>query len=296
MQLTTFLLTTSLFTPPAPSEEYAQTLDEIAQLNQGINAGEQLRPALFDALASLPLHTPTLAADPEGQAVRVRAQLNLARSYLSAEDHESASGVMDEVIRSTVGETLPVEEFGPSLTALHAEREAALAGQGRASIAVDCKVDCRVFVNERLREGVTEGLYLGVYRVWIEVDDAVGPAKPLVVAVRLSAPDEVATVDYDPFPKIRLTPAPRPAPAPKRVMPREAELALLVIGIGAASVGGLLVGMKEDRTEGRTIAGVSLAAVGGAMAVLGGVTLGVDEVRIGRARGRVAMAAWTMNF
>src|SRR5690606_421503 len=122
-----------------PEQDYLATVAEVEALDARINVGEAVRTELFDALSDLTRYAPDLADDPAAREVRTRAQLNLARSYLSSGEHDSANGIMDEVIRSTIGEDLPIAEFGPSLVKLHAERVAALEERGTAELEVVCR-------------------------------------------------------------------------------------------------------------------------------------------------------------
>ncbi|HLT36743.1 MAG TPA: hypothetical protein VK034_10665 [Enhygromyxa sp.] len=269
-------------------EDYQQALREIEALSEAINAGEPVRDALFDALAAVTRHAPLLAEDSQARAIRTRAQLNLARTYLSDGASASAAGVMDEILRSTIGEQLPVDEFGPSLVALHAERLAALTDAGTASIELRCRVPCRAYVNERAVGRRVDGLYLGIYRVWIEAVDERGSQLDWV---RLSEPNQTRVVEF----RGSLSVPAEAAPPPARVLPRAAQIALLAIGGGLATAGGLLLGHAGDDPD-RTIVGATLTGLGGAALLFGGVTLGVDEIRIGKAHGRQAMLIWQMNF
>lgn len=278
----------------SPSTSYEQAVREVEALNEAINAGEPVRDRLFDALASFTRYAPLLAADPEARAIRARGQLNLARTYLSDGASASAAGVMDEVLRSTIGEPLPVDEFGPSLAALHAEREAALTAAGTAGIEVRCQVPCRAYVDERAIGGRVDGLYLGLYRVWIEAIDEQIDGRVQLEWVKLSEPGRIYTVEF-------LASAPTSielAPAPARVLPRAVEIALLAIGGGIVTAGGLALGHAGhgDGGRGRTIAGAALTGLGGAALLIGGLTLGVDEIRLGKTHGRQAMLIWRMNF
>lgn len=288
---------TELDTVPA---SYEQMLAEVEALNEAINAGEPVRDRLFDALAKFPRHAPLLAADPAARAIRARAQLNLARTYLAEGAHESAAGVMDEILRSTKGEALPVAEYGPSLAALYQQRRAALERAGTAAIDVRCHVPCRVYINERATRPRADDLYLGIYRVWIEPIHSVGTVGPNGPSgdsrdfqnewVKLSQPGQTVILDFR-----RPEPAESVGHRRERVMPRAAEIALLVAGASAVSVGSLTLGLA-DGARGRRIAGATLTGLGGAALLIGGITLSVDEVRIGQAHGHQAMLAWQVTF
>ncbi|MFO7567251.1 MAG: hypothetical protein R6X02_31695 [Enhygromyxa sp.] len=273
-----------------------QTLREVEALNEAINAGEPVREQLFDALARFRHYAPVLAADPEARAVRARAQLNLARTYLSDGATASAAGIVDEVLRSTIGEELPVEEFGPSLAALHAERRAALERGGTASIQFDCRVPCQAYVNERAVGGRIDGLYLGIYRIWI---DAVGlpEAEEFHVEwIKLSKPNQTYTVEFVVFSPSSSADHPRDRPRLDRLMPRPVEIALLAAGGSIATTGAVMLGLRGDRGGSSVIAGAALTGLGAAALIVGGTTLAIDEVRLGPSRGRQAMLVWRMNF
>lgn len=303
MHVPTALFTAILLAPPALMTEpppagraYEEIIASVGELNEGINVGDPVRTELFDALAELPAYAPTLAEDPEHRAIRTRAQLNLARSYLSAGENDSASGVMDEVLRSTIGEEVPVEEFGPSLMALHADRLAALEAGGTGQLTVNCQFPCRVFVNERLASEEVEGLYLGVYRVWVEGADDKVAGKVHFTRVQLNELDQTVTVDFVPYPKPKPRPVPQTVPQPTRLLARGSEIAIMVLGLGAATIGTVVLATNPYDSQTRTIVGATIAGLGGVALISGAVTLSVDEVRLGQWRGRQATLAWTMQF
>jgi hypothetical protein len=295
MQLQTLTLAAILLGAPPTSPGLAKTVAEVEALSEAINAGEPVREQLFDALAQFRRHAPALAADPAAREVRSRAQLNLARTYLSDGATLSAAGVMDEVLRSTIGEQLPIDEFGPSLAALHAERRAALEQAGTASIELNCQVPCRAYVNERAVGSRVEGLYLGIYRIWIDADGVPEADEFHVEWVKLSEADRTYVVDFRVFttPERR---GPGERPIVDRVLPRPVEIALLTVGGAVVSAGGVMLGLNQHDERTQTIAGATLTGIGGAAMLIGGVTLAVDEVRIGQAHGRQAMLVWRMNF
>lgn len=302
MQIQALLLVATLLAPEPASERptqssYDEMLAQVEALTEAINAGEPVRDQLFDALANFPRHAPRLATDPAARAVRARAQLNLARTYLSEGANGSAAGVMDELLRSSIGEALPVEEFGPSLVNLHEQRRAALERAGTGSVEVRCAVPCRAYVNERAVGRRVDNLYLGIYRVWIE--QASGDSTQAHIEwVKLSEPNGTVVVEFPPRAADHAAhdSAPAPTHARERLMPRAAEIALLVVGGSAVTVGGLALGIRGRPTEGRQIFGVTMTGVGGAALLLGGVSLTVDEVRVGDARGHQALINWRLKF
>jgi hypothetical protein len=296
VQLQSLLLAATLLAPatasepPTPPPSYAAMLAEVEALTEAINAGEPVRDQLFDALAEFPRHAPSLAADPDARAIRARAQLNLARTYLSEGARESAAGVMDEILRSTQGEALSVDEFGPSLAALYADRRAALEREGTANLEIRCRVPCRVYVNERAAGQRVEDLYLGIYRVWIEREHG-DSTDSHSEWVKLSEPNETVVVEFRASER-----PPYQPPKHERLMPRAVEITLLLVGGTAVTAGGLLLGVDADAGPNQQIAGAALTGVGGAALLLGGVSLSIDEVRLGDAKGRQATINWRVNF
>lgn len=299
---------------PAPADSaadgLARALREVEQLSEAINAGEPAREQLFDALARFHHYAPLLAADPAARAARARAQLNLARTYLSEGASASAAGIMDEVLRSAFSDPLPVDQFGPSLVALHDERRAALMQAGTASLEFNCSVPCQAYVNEQAVGRRVEGLYLGIYRIWI---DAAGndfqpgppgvenfqPGSPGVENfhiewVKLSEPNHTYEVAFLQF----TTPVEHNYrfPPGERLLPRPVEIALLAAGAGFVSAGAVMLGLANEGERSQIGAGAALTGFGGAALLLGGITLAVDEIRVGGARGRQAMLHWQMNF
>ncbi len=299
---------------PAPAsdmapatESYAVALGRVRDTQTIANEDPQLGATqLRDALQLLQGYGLELAKDPEGQRVRTMAQLTLSRALLAIEDAEGARAVMDEAIRTSRGDPLPTEEFGPGLAAMHREREGVLSKAGSGTIEVDCKQPCRVYINERPTDPHTEGLVLGRYRVWVESSD--GSARPLQTSVALDTPGQTMTVVFGELPD---EPVPEGPPAkPKRIMPRGAEVALLVIGVAAIGTGAALWAIDERCPNGladpRTTpcpqvyvtktAGITTLALGGALGLLGGITLGVDEVRVGKQRAAQVALGWTLRF
>jgi hypothetical protein len=288
-------LFTAMLLLQAPTPTYEQAIAEVDALSDKINLGEPVNAELNEALAQLSKHAPTLAADPESQAIRIHAQLNLARSYLADGNRELAAVAMDDLLRSTIGEELPVADFGPALVQLHAERKAALASSGPGTIEVRCKVPCRVYINEHSSAERMEGMYLGIYRVWVEA--ANNPERFITERVSLTESAPAAVIDFAPAPEPHIEPRPQLPRPVERIMPSSAETALVAVGASAALVGVLLLATSRGgERRGQMIGGATLTGLGGTALVIGGITLGVDEVRIGKLRGQQAMVGWRMNF
>ncbi|MFV8756263.1 hypothetical protein ACNOYE_37430 [Nannocystaceae bacterium ST9] len=293
---------------PVNADEYAAALARVRTTQNMANEDPQLGATqLRDALQLLQGYGTQLAKDPEGQSVRTMAQLTLARALLAIEDADGARAVMDEAIRTSRGDPLPTSEFGPGLVALHRERASVLEKAGTGTIDVECKQPCRVYLNERPTDVRTEGLVLGRYRVWIESSD--GSERPMQSAVNLAQPDQIAALSFGSAP-IEDDPEPEPVKPRKRIMPRGAEIALLVAGVAAIGVGASLLAIDERCPNGladpRTTAcpkvyvtqtaGIVALAAGGAVGLLGGITLAVDEVRLGKQRSQQVMLTWTLRF
>lgn len=279
----------------AQTRGYAEALATLLDLNERINLGEPVQAQLLEALTQLIQFTPELAEDAQALRDRSLAQLNLARSHLNEGKTDDAARVMDEVIRSSFGEELPLTRLGPSIGALHASRLEDFEAGGTASIAVSCELDCQVYINERRVDERTDGLYLGIYRVWVEAKGPHSRGEQLVQVVELREPGDVVelTLERDVPPP---SPPPPPPPPPERLVGRSAEIALLVVGMGATAAGSLLMGVNPDQSKAQLGLGVALTVVGSGALVGGSVTLAIDEVRIGRHEGRQAVLGWGMRF
>ncbi len=291
----------------AARDDYADAVARVRQAQSMANDDPQLGATqLRDALQLLQSFGTQLAKDPEGQSVRTMAQLTLARALLAIGDADGSRAVMDEAIRTSRGDPLPTDEFGPGLVALHRERARVLAEAGTATLDVECKSPCRVYINERPTDAHTEGLVLGRYRVSVESSD--GSERPLQSTIALTKPEQVAALIFGSAP---IVDGPDEQPKPfKRIMPRGAEIALLVVGVATIGVGASLWAIDERCPSGladpRTTpcpqiymtkaAGIATVAVGGALGLLGGITLAVDEVKLGQQRGRQVGLTWTLRF
>ena len=274
--------------------EYRARVTQVADLNDRMNQGEDVAHELTEALAGLAHHAPDLAHDPAAQELRALAMLNIARARMRAGMRDEAIAAIDEAIRTSMGQDLPADRFGPSLAALYAERRAALDQLGKATIEVDCHVPCSVFIDEHATSPRTEGLSLGTYRVWVEATDAALGSTSSESAVALTEAGQIATIEFG-RPIATNSPGKLDGRPRERIMTPEAEAALMTLGVGAAMVGALLVGFNADHRP-QLIAGSTLLGVGGAMLLTGTVTLAIDEVREGRDRGRRLSLVWTMKF
>lgn len=289
------LLAAILFIPRT-TDDYRESLTSLTELDQKMNLGEPVGPQLLEVLARLPDFAPMLSQDPEALQGRTRAQLNLARSYLSEGDRTGAEGIMDEVIRSSMGEPLPIEQMSPSLLSLHDERMAALGGMGTAAIDVRCDIPCRIYIDEHVAEAHTEGLYLGVYRIWVEPADGESTVEPVIEQLSLSEANTTAHVQFPAdMEHIPQAPAPVKQP-PRRIMPAGAEAGMIAGGLALAAAGVLMVSINPGDNPVQTGVGGLLTGLGGASMLTGGIALGIDEVRLGEQRGRQAVISWRMRF
>lgn len=306
--------------PPAPSVAaatnadpagYADAVARVRTAQQMANdEPERGVVALRDALQLLQEFGPTLAKDPEGQDVRTMAQLTLTRALLAIEDADGARDAMDEAIRTSRGDPLPVKSFGPGLTALYRERSGVLGKLTTGAIAVECLVACRVYINERPAPQRTDKLVPGSYRVWVESSDGSEMTIKLVVDVGEVA---VAALKFGSEPREPDGPDPRPdkpKTKSKRIMPRWAEIVLMSAGAAAIGTGATLWAIHHrcpdfsdpavepmcPRVYYTKAAGIATVAAGGAVFLTGTVLLTVDEVRIGRERGNTVALTYTLRF
>ncbi|MCA9687611.1 MAG: hypothetical protein KC457_35955, partial [Myxococcales bacterium] len=85
----------------AENADYLATKDEVqAAMLKANEDPTEGSASLRNALTKLQNHAPLLAVDAEGQELRTRAQLTLARALMAAEDSNGARDVMDEAIRT----------------------------------------------------------------------------------------------------------------------------------------------------------------------------------------------------
>lgn len=283
---------------PAPAleqPEYDAALLQLEEADMFMSTEPLASPeTLANAITALEEFAPTLAGDAEARTSRQYARLNLARAHQQAKRDELAAQVMDEAIRAAMGDLLPAADFGPSLEDLYTQRLDALEQLGRASLVVRCEMPCKVYVDERELGPEPPPLLLGSYRVWIE--DTTGKRSATREQVELSEVGHVYELEFAPIrPPVRRPP---PPPPPTRIMPRWAEIALIVTGVGLTTTGGVLIGLSQSDGENfKTLNGGAISTIFGVATMLPGViTLSIDERRIAGARGRQAMVNWTMQF
>ena len=332
--LASSLVTLSLLsgaTPPAPAivepiaslapsaGDYEAALEAIDQANIAVNKDPEANiEALETAITELLAFGPQLASDDKGREALDLSQLNLARALLLAEDEDRAAVAMDAVLLRARNRKLPVKRFGPTLVKFHDARKAALEKAGSGSIQIQCRVECFIVIDEEPATGDSGPLYLGTHRVWVETAD--GSAEPFAAEVVLdqdgvskpivypAGSDEAEDCEPVPMAPTDTGPAER---EPKRILPRWAEITVAVIGAGAAVAGGVMLGLDGNCPGGAdpvadaqdcpeiyegTVPGLVAIGIGSALVVTGGVVLAVDEVRVGKQRGRQAMIGWQMRF
>ena len=304
---------------------YEEALAAVEETNIAVNSDPEANlTALSEAIEQLSGFGPQIAASPDGRETLDLSLLNLARTLLLTEDEARAAEVMDQVIRSAYGRTLPTRRFGPTLVEFHDQRRALLDAQGSASIQVQCRVSCRVVIDAQATTTDSGPLYLGSHRVWIEaVDhdpgaDAGSDAEPARHEVVLEQAGTTTVLHFPAEEPVCDEPAPvvvkpAPPPEPKRMLPRWAEITVAVIGVGATIAGGVMLGLDGNCSGGGgldpiadaqqcpqlyegTVPGLVAIGVGSALVVAGAVTLSVDEVRVGNQRGRQALLTWKMRF
>jgi hypothetical protein len=305
--------------PAAAAGNYEGAVAAVDEANIAVNRDPEANlAALQQAIDQLLAFGPQIAADPKGREALDLSLLNLARALLLTEDKDRASEVMDAVLLTAYDRKLPVKRFGPTLVDFHDNRRKALEGQGTASIVVNCRVSCRVVIDEQSTTSGSGPLYLGSHRVWVESAD--GSTQPERHTIELDTAGVTEVVNYPaesdddceivaPVPLVE-TPAPTPS-GPKRVLPRWAEIGVMVIGAGAVVAGGVLMGLDGNCPGGLdpmadaaqcptlyegTVSGLVAIGVGSALLVTGSVMLSVDEVRLGKETGRQAMLTWRMRF
>lgn len=267
----------------------------VAAEAQATETPETAEGPLHDALRGFSDVAPLVADDPRAQEARAYAQLALARTRLVLGRPQDAAATLDDALREAGKRPLPIEQFGPALAALHAERVAALGALPPATLTVRCSVPCRVLVDEHPLEGE---LLPGTHRAWVE---ALAPGLPVLRRALELQPGEAVELAYE-----VQAPAPTSGPAPvvdepttarRRILPRWASALGLGVGVGLVGAGGGLVGVDHrcpDLSDPRTTpclrildtdtGGFVLLGVGGAMAITAAVILAVDEVRARRGR------------
>jgi hypothetical protein len=302
--------------PPTDGEEYQQVIGDLELLVESFSTGD--RPETIKSLERLlPIvsrYPDEVREDRTVSETLLQGWVILAGLYLAEGDIVAAYEVMDEAIRTARGQALPVREYGPKINQLYKDRKEALTQAGMATITVDCDVPCKVVINERLLSEHSESLFLGTYRVWVKATTGDVPWK--FHAVDLTSADTVTTITYnDPTPRPQPEPIPIPvsksdsSPKAKRMLPRGAEIAGIAAGVGLVIAGAVMLsfdGKEHPTADGTPVedryyynttpAGGALLGVGAGFLVVSGVMLSIDEVRIGRERGRQVMAGVSFRF
>lgn len=123
--------------------------------------------------------------------LRTRAQLELARAQLAADDELGADLTIRAAIRDRHGGALRVKDLGPVLAEAYHEQQSQLRTEGRASITLVHPTPCELVVNGRPARSSTIELPLGSYRVHIRALDGSVEAHRFV---ELTAPGKVVKV------------------------------------------------------------------------------------------------------
>jgi hypothetical protein len=305
MMLPAIALVSSLFVAP-PGSDASSKLD--AALEQvGAEEPATTIASVEDALADA-AKQPGFGDDEATRAKLLEARLALAWLYLANSNAAGADAAMDEALRSARGRKLDPGKFGPAILELHDKRKAALASRGTATIEVDRKVPCTIFIDEQPAENPTEGLLLGRYRVWVSASegDPLWEFHELELASD-GAREQLSFEGPTPITVPVATPVDAPKPKRKRAMPRWAEILGMTVGGGLIAGGAVLLSYNGKCRDGgdptscqfiwdNTIQGASLLAAGGVVFASFGATLVVDEVRVGRAKGKQAMLTWSFRF
>ena len=311
--LSLFLLL--LFAAP-PEQDYEQAITNLDAASENFAAEDRKGSikALEDGIDLASRYPDEAPEDNTVPASMLRARVVLVRLYIAEGDDEAARETMDELIRTAGDQTPPVQSYGPEVSQLYQDRKTALDAQGLATIELDCKVACDIVINERRVSEQRKELMPGAYRVWVKASE--GEHDWEYHEVALDSAGAVQTIVYeDPTPPAPPPPAPPPPPPePKRMLPRAAEIAGLAVGVGLLVTGAVLLSFdgKCSKTNARptdmstqdecgdlletTVSGFSLVGVGGGLLVVSGVMLSIDEVRVGRAKGRQVMLGVSMRF
>ncbi|PRQ10030.1 hypothetical protein [Enhygromyxa salina] len=301
----------------APSQATPIQVDAELQMAIDNAMGEDRQAAIAALESAIELHaqSPDAASLKPSESV-LEARVILIRLHLVQGETQAAQAAMDDLIRTARDQAPPVRSYGPEVTELYEARKAALQAAGTATLEFDCEVACERIINERKSTSDREPLLLGSYRVWVK---AAQPGADWVYHdVELAVPGAVKTIGYaDPNPAdVALPPPPPPEEAPKRrMLPRGAEIAGLTAGVGLLVAGAVLLSFDQkcsaskqpltpdttmeacgDSVYETTAAGASLLGVGGGLLVVSGVLLGVDEVRVGRAKGRQVTLGIALRF
>lgn len=301
-----FIASIALLGPPAAGTptDYAEAVAELQWVIDTFAAEDRLTmiSTLEQLLTRLAEHPDEVRSDHGVSSTLLRGRVILAGLYLATNDESAAARAMDEAIRSARDQALPVRDYGPSIVELYERRKAELDAAGMATIDVRCARACKVVINERLVFGTRERLPLGDYRVWVKALE--GDVAWEFHTVELDRRDTVVTVDYEPPP---LEPV-IVEPPRKRMLPRGVEVGGVVIGVGLAVAGAVLFGLdgkcKGDLSSSDAscdnydtqAAGIALLGSGGGLFAFVTPLLIVDEVRVGKQRGRSVMIGLSWKF
>ena len=292
--------------------DYEAAIEALDQANTKVNSDPEKHMAeLADALEALADYSRQLANDSDASRLVTMATLNLTRAMLMAGDRAGAEQTMDELLRRSPGETLPVQRFGPTLVEFHDARVAALRQLGTAELQFDCEISCRVLLDRHTVTVRSGPLYLGEYDVTIESQDGSLPPEHHEVTL-----DEAGTVVMLHYPLAGLS-KPDEAPAERvpasRLAPRWAEIVLAIVGAGAVGAGSAMLALDgrcpgggDPIDDAGTICpnlyemsaiGAATLGLGAVVMTTGVVLLSVDEVQAKNGReGQQVMLHYRVNF
>lgn len=319
--------------PPAELDPYSQavaTLDAAIPVDPDPESTTEQIQNMVSYLEAVTDHPDQLRGDPDALRLVDRARLELVFLYQLDRNASAEAATMDDAIRSGPARILDLinTKYGPTMLELYHQRRELLEAEGQGFIEVLCgAVPCEVVVNEQPSGLMTDPLFLGTYRVRIGPRDSDSEAEWELHEIELSTPDETVTVEYTagivaeqpegpsetPPPVVDTGPA---LTQPKRMLPRWAEILGLTAGAAAVATGvvmAIYAGKCHDGrlptdpavtmencpsvyNESNTTTGAVLMGVGGGLFVISGVVLSVDEVRVGRAKGRQAMLTYQFRF
>lgn len=258
---------------PPDHVAYQQAVGELQSvIESSVSEDRQAIIKALERLLDLVARCPDeVRSDDTVSETILRGWVILAGLYLAEGNEIAAREVMYQAIRAARGQTLPVREYGLVLNQLYQDCKASLETARMPTIAVDCGVDCNVVLSGRLL-----------------------PAPPRQPPPR-RLPDS-------------------PAPKPTRMLPRGVELAGVAAAVGMIVAGAVLLSVdhkcETSRQPGPVRSfpepcghvhetrpgGVSLLGIGAGMLVVSGVSLSIDEVRVGRERGRQVMVGVSLKF
>ncbi len=260
------------------------------------NSGTDALRIALDALAD----AGALAAMHDGaRDIRIDGLLTLARVELLLQRVDKSTEAMDEAIRITYPDGLPVGEYGSGMVALYHERVRAPLMRPMGSLQVTCTHRCRVTLDDTVvltgRKIKFFGILLGAHRVDIEPEmrdrpehlgewfslDASNPTQAYAFPLQppgapLTAPGPVDDID----------------PGSGRKLPRWLAIAGIAAGSAAIVAGATLIGVHNTSVGARdecpdhryrctstlnTRAAGIITLSAGAVSLVGfGVVLGID--------------------